>query len=128
MTTGAIAAFIKHIHVWLVVLSVGGFLLRFIWSQRNSAYLQRKVVKIAPHIVDTLLLLTGVSLALLYRLSPLQADWLGAKLILIVVYIILGVFALKPAFPKFIRQIAGFSAMLAVAGILFLAIYKPTLL
>ncbi len=124
---GTIAAFIKHIHVWLVVLSVGSFLLRFIWSQKDSHYLQQKVVKIAPHIVDTFLLLTGISLALLYRLSPFEVHWLGLKLVLIVVYIVLGAIALKAPAPKFVRQIAGFSALAVVVGIMFLAIYKPIL-
>ncbi len=124
---GAVAVLIKHIHVWLVILSVTGFLLRFVWSLKNSAVLQRKAVKIVPHIVDTLLLLTGVSLALIFRYSPFHIDWLGTKLVLIVVYILLGGVAMRPALPRRIRQMVGCLALLTVLLIMHLAIYKPIL-
>lgn len=120
-----LAALVKHLHVWLVVLSVGGFMLRFIWSQKNSPYLQQKWVKVAPHILDTFLLLSGVSLALLYRLSPFQVHWLGAKLVLIVVYIIIGYIALKSPLSKPARQVAACLAMGTVFGIIYLAVNKP---
>ena len=120
-----LATLIKHLHVWLVVLSIGSFVLRFIWSQKNSPYLQQKWVKVAPHITDTFLLLSGVSLALLFRISPLQTHWLGAKLVLIVIYIIIGYIAIKSPLPKPARQVAGCLALTTVVGIIYLAVNKP---
>ena len=45
--------------------------------------------------IDVLLLTAGVSLWALLDLNPVQQTWLGAKLALLVVYIVLGSFALK---------------------------------
>lgn len=124
MDLGTIAMLTKHLHVWLVVLSVGGFILRFLWSQNDSSYLQHRLTKTVPHLVDALLLLSGVSLAAIYSLSPVTTSWLGLKIGLIVVYIILGYLALKPSLPKTARLFAGVAALPVVFYIASLAVYK----
>jgi uncharacterized membrane protein SirB2 len=48
-----------------------------------------------PHVVDTVLLASAVVLAWQLRLSPLAAPWLAAKIIGLVVYIALGMVALR---------------------------------
>ena len=45
--------------------------------------------------IDTVLLVAGISLAISWRLSPLEQPWLASKLILLLAYIVLGSFALK---------------------------------
>jgi hypothetical protein len=50
---------------------------------------------VLPHINDTFLLLFGVLLAVTLQMSPGQQPWLMAKLIALVIYIGLGVMALK---------------------------------
>jgi uncharacterized membrane protein SirB2 len=124
---GTLAVIIKHLHVWLVVLSISGFAMRFALSLKGSSHLQQKWVRVAPHVIDTLLLVTGVSLAGLFQLSPIQTSWLGAKLILVIVYIFLGILALRGPISRLGRQIAGILALLTAGAIIFLAVYKPAL-
>lgn len=49
----------------------------------------------APHLVDTLLLISGLVLAWRARLAPHLVPWFGIKLLLIVVYITLGIIAIR---------------------------------
>jgi uncharacterized membrane protein SirB2 len=61
----------------------------------GSAHLQRRWVKILPHIVDTLLLASAIGLAVWSQQYPLQADWLSANVAGLIAYIVLGSVALK---------------------------------
>ena len=47
--------------------------------------------------IDTLLLAAGVTLWVLLSLHPVASPWLGAKLLLLVLYVALGSLALKRA-------------------------------
>lgn len=86
---------LKTTHVTCVTLSYVGFLLRGIWMIRGSALLERRWVRIAPHVVDTLLLASAIGLAALLRLNPLAQPWLAAKIVALVLYIALGTVALR---------------------------------
>jgi len=86
---------LKHSHVTIAVLSLLGFSLRGYWMLTESAWLQKKPVKILPHIVDTMLLLTALMLAVITGLYPFAVGWVTIKLVLLVAYIVLGTFALK---------------------------------
>jgi uncharacterized membrane protein SirB2 len=59
-----------------------------------------KALKIIPHINDTLLLITGVSMAFMLHLKPWEHPWLGYKIIALVLYIIFGTVALKSSGTK----------------------------
>lgn len=88
---------IKHAHIACVGLSVSLFALRGLavlagWSFGNHAWARRLSMA-----VDTCLLIFGVWLVVLLGLNPILVPWLGLKLLLLVVYIVLGVFALKRA-------------------------------
>ena len=88
-------AFLKATHVACVALSYLGFVVRGVWMMRGSAWLQKRWVRIAPHVVDTLLLASAVGLAVLLRLNPAAHPWLAAKIIALVIYIVLGTIALR---------------------------------
>jgi len=62
---------------------------------RESPLLSRRWVRIAPHFVDTLLLTSAVSLAVLSAQYPFARPWLTAKLIGLLVYILCGMAALR---------------------------------
>lgn len=87
--------FLKLIHVSSVILSYSLFMTRGIWMMRGSAQLQRRWVKIMPHIVDTVLLASAIALAILIKQYPLADAWLTAKVIGLLVYIGLGMVALR---------------------------------
>lgn len=90
---------IKHLHITCVILSISLFILRFYWHMNDSAQLQKKWVRIAPHIIDTLLLLSAISLAWISHQVPFVQAWLGAKIVALIVYIALGSMALKKTKP-----------------------------
>ncbi len=87
----------KHLHMTLAVISVALFTLRFIWLLLNSDKLNRKWVKISPHIVDTLLLGLGTAMAIKLAISPLEYMWLAEKLLAVIAYIFTGYYTLKVA-------------------------------
>ncbi len=86
---------LKHTHLLLVAISLSLLLLRFGLSLKDSPLLQRKFLKIAPHVVDTLLLLSAVGLMLTISQYPFVTPWLTEKLFGVLAYIALGVMALK---------------------------------
>ncbi len=85
----------KHLHLLLVALSVSLLFIRFALLLKDSALLQRKFFKIAPHVVDTFLLLSAVALMLTIRQYPFVDPWLTEKVIALFAYIALGFSALK---------------------------------
>ena len=58
---------IKAVHVTCVAVSYALFLVRGIWMIRDSAMLERRWVKVLPHVNDTLLLVAAIALALALR-------------------------------------------------------------
>jgi uncharacterized membrane protein SirB2 len=79
----------------------------------GSAMLQRPIVRIAPHVIDTFLLISAVLLTLILGQYPLINSWLTAKFCALILYIILGTIALKRGRTKPIR-IAAFGASICV--------------
>lgn len=88
---------IKLIHMSTAVISISLFLIRGFWVFRNSPMMQEKWVKIFPHVNDTILLITATILAISTQQYPFVDSWLTAKFTALIVYILLGMFALKRA-------------------------------
>lgn len=87
---------VKHLHILTAVISIALFIMRFFWLVRSSAWLQKRWIRIVPHINDTVLLLSGVVLVVMthfYPFSP-QGAWLTEKLFGVIIYIVLGFVAL----------------------------------
>ena len=114
-------------HVSLVLLSGAFFALRGIWMLQERALLQTKPVRILPHIIDTFLLVSGFALAYLISMYPITHGWLTTKLVLLMVYIVLGVFALKRGKTKTIRTTALILALSVYAFMLTVALNKSSL-
>ncbi|MBS9403455.1 SirB2 family protein [Halomonas sp. TRM85114] len=102
---------IKHLHVAAAILSILFFVLRAWWSVREAPVLQRRWVKVAPHLIDTLLLVLGVVLMLMLSFWPHQHPWLGAKLVALLFYIGLGTVAIKRGRTPTTRAIAALAAV-----------------
>ncbi|MDW5415397.1 SirB2 family protein [Iodobacter sp. CM08] len=116
---------VKHLHMLCVALSAGLFLLRGGLMLQGSAYLQTKFLRITPHIIDTLLLLSAIRLAMLY---PGPKMWLAAKICGLLVYIVLGTIALKRGKTKAIRVTALIAAIACFTYIVAVALSKNALL
>lgn len=87
----------KHTHMLCAVLSLLLFVSRGALAFTGSALLQNKAVKILPHVIDTVLLLSAIALVITTQQYPFASLWVTAKLIGLVAYIVLGVFTLKKA-------------------------------
>jgi uncharacterized membrane protein SirB2 len=85
---------LKTLHFSLAFLTVAGFVIRAGWAYSAPQMLQQKWVRIAPHVIDSLLLILGVVLAFSLPDGPMQG-WLGAKLIALLAYIGFGVMTLR---------------------------------
>lgn len=118
---------IKIIHITCVVLSFAGFFIRGIWMLKDSSLLQQRWVKTTPHIVDTLLLVSAIILAVQMRMSPLEQPWLMAKIIALLVYIGIGMIALRFGRSKTIRLYAWLFGLATIGYIVSVAISKSAL-
>jgi uncharacterized membrane protein SirB2 len=113
---------IKYLHISFVSLSYILFFLRGVWMLRASPLLQQRWVRIVPHIVDTALLASAITLAIQLSISPLAAPWLMAKIIALLAYILLGTIAIKRGKTKNIRIVAWLAAQLVFFYIIGVAI------
>lgn len=104
-------AFIKLVHMSSAGLSFGLFFLRGIWMLHAPARLQRRWVRTTPHVIDSVLLASAVTLALWSRQYPLAQDWLSAKVIALLVYIALGTLALRRGRGPRVRLLAWLGAL-----------------
>ena len=86
---------IKMFHLTFVLLSISGFVGRVILAEMNSAMLEQKWLKIGPHIVNTLLLLTGFMLVFQGSWLSGEYGWIIAKIIVLLGYVGLGTVAIK---------------------------------
>lgn len=115
---------LKILHQSAVTLSVAGFFVRGIGSLRGAAWIRGRLAKTLPHVVDTVLLLSALALAWSLRLTPGAAPWLTAKIIGLLVYIGLGMIALRQGRPVRQRALAWVAALLTFAWIVSVAISK----
>jgi uncharacterized membrane protein SirB2 len=88
-------AILKTIHVTTVALSWLMFFVRGMWMLSGSPMLERRWVRVVPHVNDTLLLAAGVWMAILLRQIPGVSPWLTAKVVALFVYVGLGAVALR---------------------------------
>lgn len=121
-------ATLKMIHVTSVILSYLLFTLRGIWMLQDSGALQRRWVKIVPHVIDTVLLLSAIALAMTIRQDPLHNAWLGAKVAGLLLYIGLGMVALKRGKTRKVKITAWIAAQAVFFYIVLVALTKNPML
>lgn len=117
----------KHLHMGLAALSGSFFLLRGAWMLADSPVLQRRWVRMAPHVVDSALLASAVVLAIWSSQYPLAEAWLTVKVLALLAYIVLGTIALKRGRTRSIRSAAYLAAVLVFLYIVGVAVMKNPL-
>lgn len=93
-----------------------------------SPRLQQRWVKITPHINDTVLLLSAITLAVITHRNPLVETWLAAKIIGLLIYIMLGFIAFRLAKTRRVKITAWVQAQIVFAYIVAVALTKNPLL
>lgn len=110
---------IKSIHMLFIVLSVGSFITRIILAEVKPEVLRAKVMKITPHVIDTILLLSGITLVFQGNWMAGEYGWIITKLVMLIAYIGFGVMAMRSRGIKrwgaFVLALACFGYILSVA-------------
>lgn len=116
------------LHLTAVVLSITLFLMRGIGVVVfQHAWPMTKAWRITSMAIDTVLLIAGVLLWVTMSHNPLHEPWLEAKLLLLVVYIALGSFALKRAKRLAAKRLFMIAALLVVGFMISIAITRQPL-
>jgi uncharacterized membrane protein SirB2 len=114
-------ATLKIVHITAVALSLTGFAMRGAGVLSGASWVRHPLARTLPHGVDTVLLLTGLGMLWMIHVEPWATPWLRAKIIGLVVYIGLGLVALRPTRPghphrPHATRLAAWLAALAVGG------------
>jgi uncharacterized membrane protein SirB2 len=104
---------IKFVHVLCVVLSGSLFAARGVLMLVRSPAANHAVVRCLSYAIDTTLLTAALMLVTLLHQYPFVQGWLTVKVLLIVVYIVLGMFALKRGRTRRMRALC-FAAALGI--------------
>lgn len=118
---------LKHLHLTTVILSFTLFALRGLWMLVDSPQLQRRWVRIVPHLIDTALLASAVGLTLILQQYPFVNDWLTAKVLALIAYILLGGIALRRGPTRAIRAAAWVAALATFGYIVSVALTRRPL-
>jgi len=116
--------FIKIVHMTCAMLSILGFLGRGILKINESPIVEKKLVKVLPHVIDTVLLVSAIALVVMSGQYPWVAPWVSAKVLGLIVYIGLGVVVMRTAKTRQTRIIAFALALVTAAYILMVASTK----
>ena len=114
---------LKMLHMSCAMISILGFIFRGVLKLQGSALLEKKFLKIAPHIVDTILIVSAIALTFTIGQYPLVNDWLTAKVLGLLVYIFLGLVTLRFAKTQPVRLLA---FVLAIAVFAYIALVART--
>lgn len=118
---------LKYLHVGCVIASGCGFLVRGLWMLADSPRLRQRGVRVLPHIVDTGLLGSAIALATFSGQYPLAQNWLTAKVIGLLAYILCGMMALKRGKTKVVRAAFFVVALMIFAYIVSVALNRSPL-
>jgi uncharacterized membrane protein SirB2 len=117
----------KLLHQTTAALSLAGFVARGLGSFAQAAWVRQRFTRTAPHVVDTLLLLSALVMAWTLRLTPANAPWLVAKIAGLLLYIGLGMLALRLGRPLALRMAAWLAALAVFGWIVSVALTKQPL-
>jgi uncharacterized membrane protein SirB2 len=118
---------VKWIHVGSAALSLAGFAARGVLMLRDSPLLATRLARIAPHVVDSVLLSSALWLAWRTGQYPFVHGWLTAKVLALAAYIALGSVALRHGRTLRARALALAFALACAAYIVGAALARDAL-
>ncbi len=86
---------IKFVHIAAVIASGSLFGLRGLLMLAGSRWSQHALLRYASYAIDTTLLTAALMLTTIIHQYPGAQSWLTVKVLCLIVYIVLGTFALK---------------------------------
>ena len=111
------------LHKITVLLSIVGFFARGIGHIFDQTWVKKKPVKILPHIIDTLLLVSAFALVFVTAFS-FSDGWIIAKIIGLIAYIGLGLMAFRFAKTRTQKAIYWLLALIVVFYVVAVAVHK----
>lgn len=114
---------IKSVHIAAVMISGLLFLLRGAAVHAGMAWAMAAPVRYLSYVIDTTLLTAALMLATLLHQYPFVNSWLTVKVVLLIVYIGLGTFALKRGSTRKIRILCWLAALVVYGFIISVARY-----
>lgn len=109
------------LHISLVSLSLSLFVWRGIYMWRETPIQSHIWKRSVPDMLDSLLLISGISLAYVLGFAPWHDSWLLVKLIGLIVYILLGVMALRESEMLWLKRTYFMSALLVATYMIAVA-------
>jgi len=113
---------IKFAHVLCVVLSGSLFALRGLLMLAGSRFTNHAALRHLSYAIDTTLLTAALMLITILHQYPFVQAWLTVKVLLLVVYIVLGVFALRRGRTRRVRAACYVIALVVFASIVGVAL------
>jgi len=115
---------IKTIHMTFALMSFTGFLFRAYLMVIESRWLNNKFILVAPHVIDTVFLASGATMAFMVNFGFFSQFWLTTKVMLLMVYLLFAGIALNRGKTKTIRVASFFCAIATFAYIVGVAVLK----
>ena len=112
---------IKWVHVTAVLTSGTLFLLRGIALQAGARWVMAAPLRYLSYTIDTVLLTAALMLATILHQYPFAQGWLTAKVALLLVYIVLGSYALKRGGTPKVRLVCWAAALIVFGFIISIA-------
>ena len=113
---------IKILHIACVGCSGVLFTVRGVLMWAESRSTNTPSLRRLSYAIDTLLLGSAVTLVGILHQFPVVSSWLAAKLLLLVVYILLGIFALRMGKTRLTRQVCFVTARFVYTFIISIAV------
>lgn len=108
---------IRQFHIFIALLSGALFAVRGAFALAGARWPQALPVKWLSYTIDTALLTAALMLLTILPWAMFGNGWLLAKIALIVAYVLLGVFAMRPGRAARTRAACYVAALLAFAAI-----------
>lgn len=118
---------VKELHIATAVISIGFFLLRAAWMLAESPLLERRWVRVLPHVNDSLLLVFALIMVFASKQYPFVEPWLTAKVLALLAYIVTGAMALRYGRTRAARRGWLAVALASVAYIVAVALTRDAL-
>lgn len=113
---------VRSAHIALVAISAALFATRGIAVMAGAAWAMRPAVRRMSVLIDTALLGAALLLVYMLQLNPFAVGWLSTKIGLLLVYIVLGSFALKRARTTQVRLVCFVAALLCLGFMVSVAV------
>lgn len=112
---------IRGLHILAVLLSGSLFALRGLGMLAHARWPQAASVRYLSYSIDTVLLTAALMLLTILPGAMFANHWLTVKVMLLVVYVVLGVFALRRGRTPRMRAVCYFAALLVFVTMIGIA-------